>query len=229
MLSHDGPPDHKEAELLMAETNPRGDGCSVALTIPPDDLPFLGRIFGMALGGIRDELTEHPDALREPARLHREEAAYEKLLEALDAEEIVPDRDVLKVLTDLAETIDGTNEYERVVAEHAALLGVRDQVGYGRGAVLRFATNLLEAREEASLSQEELGSRASLDPAQIDLYERGQRLPKIGTLVKLAGALGVSPSRLLKGIGWRSRLQQAGRLRARPEDDHGGGGADDAR
>jgi hypothetical protein len=116
----------------MAETNPTGGGRSVALTIPPDDRRFLRGVFTMARDGIRDELTEYPKELREPARLHREEAAYEKLLSALKAGEIVPDGDVLQVLTDLAETIDRANEYERVVAEHAALLGVRDQIRLGR-------------------------------------------------------------------------------------------------
>jgi DNA-binding XRE family transcriptional regulator len=212
----------------MAETNPTGDGRPVALKIPPDHLPFLGKTFGMALGGIRDELTEYPDELREPARLHREEAAYERLVEALDAGEIVPDRDLFEVLADLAETIDGANEYGRVVAEHAALLGVRDQVGLRRGAVLTFAANLLEAREEANLSQEELGSRASLDPAQIDILERGRRLPKIGTLLELAGALGLSRDRLLERIGWRQGGTQGG-CESTPRMATAGGGADDAR
>jgi len=116
----------------MAETNPTGDGLPVALTIPPDDDRFLRGVFTMARDGIRDELTEYPQELREPARLHREEAAYETLLEALDAKEIVPDGDVLQILTDIAETIDRANEYDRVVAEHAALLGVRDQIRLGR-------------------------------------------------------------------------------------------------
>jgi hypothetical protein len=116
----------------MARTNPTGDGQSVALTIPQDDNRFLRGVFTMARDGIRDELTEYPEELREPVRLHREEAAYEKLLDALDASAIVPDGDVLHVLTDLAETIDRANEYERVVAEHAALLGIRDQIRLGR-------------------------------------------------------------------------------------------------
>lgn len=116
----------------MARTNPTGDGVLVALTIPPDDGRFLRGVFTMARDGIRDELTEYPKELREPARLHREEAAYERLLAALDAGEIVADGEVLRVLTDLAEMIDRTNEYERVVAEHAALLGVRDQIRLSR-------------------------------------------------------------------------------------------------
>ncbi|HEX9966590.1 MAG TPA: hypothetical protein VGB06_01460 [Solirubrobacterales bacterium] len=116
----------------MARTNPRDDGNPVVLTIPPDDSRFMRGVITMARDGIRDELTEYPQDLREPARLHREEAAYEKLLTALDASAIVPDGEVLRILTDLAETIDRANEYERVVAEHAALLGLRDQIRLGR-------------------------------------------------------------------------------------------------
>ena len=37
---------------------------------------------------------------------------------------IVPDRDVLDVLADLAQVIDTGNEYSRVVAEHEALCGL---------------------------------------------------------------------------------------------------------
>lgn len=116
----------------MADQNPTGGAESVALTIPPADRRFLRGVFTMARNGIRDELVEYPDDLREPVRLHREEAAYEKLLSALDSLSIVPDVDVRQVLTDLAETIDRTNEYERVIAEHAALLGVREQIRAGR-------------------------------------------------------------------------------------------------
>ncbi|HEX9967918.1 MAG TPA: hypothetical protein VGB06_08220 [Solirubrobacterales bacterium] len=116
----------------MAETNPTGDGLPVALKIPPDDDRFLRGVFTMARDGIRDELTEYPKELREPSRLHREEAAYERLLEALDTGEIVADGEVLQVLADLAGTIDRANEYDRVAAEHAALLGIRDQIRLGR-------------------------------------------------------------------------------------------------
>jgi hypothetical protein len=116
----------------MANQNPTGGAKPVALKIPPPDRRFLRGVFTMARDGIRDELAEYPDELREPAQLHREEAAYEKLFAALRSLSIIPDAAIRQVLTDLAETIDRTNEYERVVAEHAALLGMRDQIRLGR-------------------------------------------------------------------------------------------------
>lgn len=67
----------------------------------------------------------------------------------------------------------------------------------------RFGENLARCRKRSSLSQEELGFRASLNRTQIGILERGERLPRIDTLVKLAGALSVSPGELLDGIDWR--------------------------
>lgn len=56
--------------------------------------------------------------------MEREEAAYARLLAALNELVIVPDRDVLDVLADLAQVIDTGNEYSRVVEEHEALHGL---------------------------------------------------------------------------------------------------------
>lgn len=115
----------------MADTDPTGGGSTVALTISPEDRKFLRGLFGMAREGIRAELTEHPDRLREPARLHREEASYGKLLDGLGTGSIVPDRAVRDLLCHLAEVIDQNNEYERVVSEHEALHGLLDQLKGG--------------------------------------------------------------------------------------------------
>jgi len=41
---------------------------------------------------------------------------------------IVPNGDVLDVLSDLAGIIDRSNEYKRVMAEHEALHGLLDQI-----------------------------------------------------------------------------------------------------
>jgi hypothetical protein len=108
----------------MAEKNPTGDGDAVALTIPTEHRKFLRDLFEIARGGIREELAQYPKQLKEPHRLHREEAVYEKLLAALDTGSIVSDRDVRDVLRDLAEIYDRENEYERVIAEHEALHGL---------------------------------------------------------------------------------------------------------
>jgi transcriptional regulator with XRE-family HTH domain len=66
----------------------------------------------------------------------------------------------------------------------------------------RFGENLKRSRQLADLSQEELAIRASLHRTQIGLLERGSRLPRIDTLVKLAGALSIPPGDLLEGIDW---------------------------
>jgi hypothetical protein len=115
----------------MATDHTTGSGDAVALTISAEDSKFLRSVFTMALQGIRDELADYPDDLDEPTHLRREEGVYEKLLAALDCGRIVPDHYTRQVLGDLAEMNDRENEYARAVAEHDALLGLRDQLGRG--------------------------------------------------------------------------------------------------
>jgi hypothetical protein len=115
----------------MADQNPTGRGAAVALKIPADQARFLRSTFRSAQAGIRDELREYPKQLKEPTRLRREEAAYGRLLAALDECVIVPDADVRVVVRDLAKIIDGSNEYERVVSEHEALHDLLGQIKGG--------------------------------------------------------------------------------------------------
>lgn len=68
----------------------------------------------------------------------------------------------------------------------------------------RFGENLRRCRRAAGLSQEALGERASLHRTEIGLLERGARVPRIDTVVKLASALDCQPGDLLAGIGWQS-------------------------
>lgn len=71
------------------------------------------------------------------------------------------------------------------------------------GAVAaRFSQNLVRARKSAGLTQEELAFRAGLHRTEIGLLERRMRVPRIDTLAKLAGAIGVEPATLLYGITW---------------------------
>ena len=65
-----------------------------------------------------------------------------------------------------------------------------------------FGRNLVRQRKRASLSQEELGTLASLHRTEIGYLERGERLARIDTLVKLACALSIPPGDLLAGIAW---------------------------
>jgi transcriptional regulator with XRE-family HTH domain len=66
----------------------------------------------------------------------------------------------------------------------------------------RFAVNLRRARETADISQEELAERCEIHRTEVSLLERGGREPRLGTMVKLAVALGTTPASLCAGIGW---------------------------
>jgi transcriptional regulator with XRE-family HTH domain len=66
-----------------------------------------------------------------------------------------------------------------------------------------FAANLRRCRRAAGLSQEALGFRARLHRTEISLLERGERDPRLTTIVRLADALGVEPGRLLEGTDQR--------------------------
>ncbi|MBW8060316.1 MAG: helix-turn-helix transcriptional regulator [Solirubrobacterales bacterium] len=79
---------------------------------------------------------------------------------------------------------------------------------------LRFGKNLLRARKSLGVSQEELAVRASLHRTEIGLLERGERLARIDTAIKLAGALGVPLDDLIHGIAWTPGYARAGRFEA---------------
>ena len=66
----------------------------------------------------------------------------------------------------------------------------------------RFAKNLRRARTEAGISQEELGRRCDLHRTEISLLERAGREPRLGTILKLAGAIGIEPVELLEGMSF---------------------------
>ena len=75
----------------------------------------------------------------------------------------------------------------------------------------RFGENLRCIRKEAGISQEELGLRCSLHRTEIGLLERGARVPRIDTLVKIASGLGVRiDCALLAGINWTPATTEAG-------------------
>lgn len=83
----------------------------------------------------------------------------------------------------------------------------------------RFGENLRRCRKRAGLSQEELGLRSALHRTEIGLLERGERIPRIDTLVKLASALHVDPSELIEGIGWTPGNTTSGSFRVAESGD----------
>lgn len=69
----------------------------------------------------------------------------------------------------------------------------------------RFAVNLRRARQAAGISQEELAERCELHRTEVSLLERGGREPRLGTMIKLATALGTTAEELCAGIGWDAK------------------------
>jgi transcriptional regulator with XRE-family HTH domain len=65
-----------------------------------------------------------------------------------------------------------------------------------------FGENLVIQRRRARLSQEEVAFRASLHRTEIGILERGLRLARIDTVVKLAGALEIDAGLLFDGLAW---------------------------
>jgi transcriptional regulator with XRE-family HTH domain len=77
----------------------------------------------------------------------------------------------------------------------------------------QFATNLVRHRKAAGYSQEQLAALAEVHRTEIGHLEHAQRTARIDTLIKLAGALEVSPGELLEGIEWRPGMLRPGQFR----------------
>lgn len=75
--------------------------------------------------------------------------------------------------------------------------------GFPDAIAAQFGSNLRRLRLRSGLSQDRLAPLAKLHRTEISLLERGVREARIGTMVKLAGPLEVSPLDLLEGIAWR--------------------------
>jgi len=73
-------------------------------------------------------------------------------------------------------------------------------------------------RRRARLSQEQLGSSAGLHRTEVGELERGKRLPRLDTIIKLAGALEQPPERLMKGLAWSPGGLRGGRLLVTPAE-----------
>ncbi len=71
----------------------------------------------------------------------------------------------------------------------------------------QFGDNMRQARRQAGLSQIDLSLRSELDRAAVSFLERAERSPDLSTIVRVAGAVGVKPSALLRGIGPRTAVR----------------------
>src|SRR5262249_51183625 len=66
----------------------------------------------------------------------------------------------------------------------------------------RFGANLTWLRCKASVSQQELADLTEMHRAQVAALERGGRIPRLDTILKLAAGIGVSACQLIAWIWW---------------------------
>jgi transcriptional regulator with XRE-family HTH domain len=66
----------------------------------------------------------------------------------------------------------------------------------------RMGQNLRRLRRREGLSQEALADRASIHRTEVGKLENGERVCRIDTLIRLAGAMAIPPADLLEGITW---------------------------
>lgn len=76
----------------------------------------------------------------------------------------------------------------RIPSEAAAIIGRR----------------LAEARTTINATQQDIAYHARVDLPSLNEYEKGRAMPQIGTLVRLAAALGIDPGELIAGLDWSS-------------------------
>jgi transcriptional regulator with XRE-family HTH domain len=64
-----------------------------------------------------------------------------------------------------------------------------------------FGQNVRKRRDACHFTQEVLAERADLDRTYISDIERGTRNPGVKNVARLAKALGISPAKLMEGVG----------------------------
>ena len=69
-------------------------------------------------------------------------------------------------------------------------------------ALVRFVRNERRLREEAGLSQADAAFLAGIHRTEFSLLERHERMPRVGTLIRIFGALDSDPWELLEGLAW---------------------------
>jgi transcriptional regulator with XRE-family HTH domain len=73
----------------------------------------------------------------------------------------------------------------------------------------QFGENLRRLRLESDLSQAALARRAELHISEVSLLERGGRMPRFDTIIRLVSGLGVSANALFAGVEWVVPLEES--------------------
>ena len=78
----------------------------------------------------------------------------------------------------------------------------------------QFVANAKRLIAERGMTPAEVAARADIHRSHLTLILAGERMVQLDTLVKLAGALGVSPTELLAGVDWVSDGRGGGEFRS---------------
>jgi transcriptional regulator with XRE-family HTH domain len=81
-------------------------------------------------------------------------------------------------------------------------------------AAASFGEKLRAARLAAELTQERLAQLSALDRSQIGKLEAGHRVPKLDTIIRLAGALNMEPCGLIADVRWLPPSETPGSAQA---------------
>jgi transcriptional regulator with XRE-family HTH domain len=85
---------------------------------------------------------------------------------------------------------------------------------FDRRVAFEFGRRVRRRRHFLDLSQETLALRAGIHRTQISLYENGERMPLVSTLIRLAGGLEASTDQLLAGTRWEPPGARSGARRS---------------
>jgi transcriptional regulator with XRE-family HTH domain len=83
----------------------------------------------------------------------------------------------------------------------------------------QFVATLERLMEARAMTPAEVAARADIHRSHLSLILAGERMVQLDTLVKLAGALSVSPAELLAGVRWVSDGRGGGEFRPTPARD----------
>jgi DNA-binding XRE family transcriptional regulator len=73
----------------------------------------------------------------------------------------------------------------------------------GKDVAADFGGKLSAARRKAGITQEDLGTRSGVHRTEIGQLEQGNHVPRLDTIIKLAGGLEIEPCQLVADVRWR--------------------------
>lgn len=95
--------------------------------------------------------------------------------------------------------------------------------GEGEEIACLIGERMRELRKQRGLNQEEMSYRSGLHRTEISQLERGLRLPRVDTLIKVAASLEVGLEKLVGQLAWSPGEYREGGFTVRPRENAEGG------